>query len=450
VASVYSDHLDSAHHSTYNISAGSLTEKKRMIFAYKYHIDDFPNGLRVITVPTDYPNIVALYIVVQTGSRNEIEEGKSGFAHLFEHLMFRGTEKYSTEKYDEIMKLAGADRNAYTTDDRTVYHATFSKEDLETIFELESDRFQRLKVPSDLFKTETKAVLGEYNKNASNPINKLLEVLRDHAFDRHTYKHTTMGFLRDVENMPTMYDYSLEFFNRYYRPEYTTIIVVGDVEREEILSLTNKYWGGWQRGAYRPEIPVESGQAEERSAHIEWPAETLPWAVVAYKGPAFSDERKDMAAMDLIGSLGFSENSQLYQQLVIREQKVDALIYSFEDHLDPYLLIVAARIKDSKDISYVKERIIETFEGFKSNAPTDAELEAVKSHLKYGFALSLDNSEAIAAALAAYVGLRRTPETINRLFEVYGLITPDDIREIASKYFDHHHRTVVTLDYDSQ
>jgi zinc protease len=98
----------------------------------------------------------------------------------------------------------------------------------------------------------------------------------------------------------------------------------------------------------------------------------------------------------------------------------------------------------------VKERIIETFEGFKSNAPTDAELEAVKSHLKYGFALSLDNSEAIAAALAAYVGLRRTPETINRLFEVYGLITPDDIREIASKYFDHHHRTVVTLDYDSQ
>ncbi|HEY7544309.1 MAG TPA: insulinase family protein, partial [Blastocatellia bacterium] len=147
-----------------------------MIFAYKYHIDDFPNGLRVITVPTDYPNIVALYIVVQTGSRNEIEEGKSGFAHLFEHLMFRGTEKYSTEKYDEIMKLAGADRNAYTTDDRTVYHATFSKEDLETIFELESDRFQRLKVPSDLFKTETKAVLGEYNKNASNPINKLLEV----------------------------------------------------------------------------------------------------------------------------------------------------------------------------------------------------------------------------------------------------------------------------------
>ncbi|MEW6210526.1 MAG: pitrilysin family protein [Acidobacteriota bacterium] len=421
-----------------------------MIFAYDYRIDDLENGLRLVTVPTDYPNIVAFYIVVQTGSRNEIEEGKSGFAHLFEHLMFRGTEKYSTEKYDEIMKLAGADRNAYTTDDRTVYHVTFSKEDIETIFELESDRFQRLRVPVDLFKTETKAVLGEYNKNASNPVNKIIESLRDTAFDAHTYKHTTMGFLRDVENMPSMYDYSLEFFNRYYRPEYTTLIVVGDVEREKILSLTNKYWGEWQRGNYRPEIPSEPEQTEERSAHIEWPAETLPWAVVAYKGPAYSDERKDMAAMDLAGSLGFSENSPLYQQLVIREQKVDALFYSFEDHLDPYLLIVAARFKDAKDISYVKDRIIDTFDGFKTLAPDAEKLDAVKSHLKYGFALSLDNSDAIAAAMASYIGLRRTPETINRLFEVYGRVTLQDIQEMSARYFDSHHRIVVTLDHNSR
>jgi zinc protease len=259
-----------------------------------------------------------------------------------------------------------------------------------------------------------------------------------------------MGFLRDVENMPSMYDYSLEFFNRYYRPEYTTIIVVGDVERDEVIRLAEKYWGEWQRGDYRPEIPTESEQTEERTAHIDWPVETLPWAVVAYKGPAYSDETRDMAAMELIGSLGFSENSPLYQQLVIREQKVDALFYSFEDHLDPYLLIVAARIKDSKDIAYVKARILETFEGFKSAAPAATELESVKSHLKYGFALSLDNSDAIAAALAVYIGLRRTPETINRLFEVYGRVTPEDIQELAAKYFDSRHRTVITLDHNSQ
>lgn len=416
-----------------------------MIFPYQYSTHNFSTGLRLITIPTDYPNIVALYIVVSAGSRNEVEPGRSGFAHLFEHLMFRGTEKYSTESYDEIMKLAGADRNAYTTDDRTVYHAAISREDLEQIMELEADRFQRLKVPEDLFKTETQAVLGEYNKNASNPINKLVEVLRDTAFERHTYKHTTMGFLRDIENMPSMYDYSLEFFNCFYRPEYTTIIVTGDVEHTETLALTHKYWGDWQRGNFVSEIPDEPLQRSERTAHIDWPTPTLPWVLVAYKGPSFSDDRKDMPALELAGNLGFSETSQLYERLVIREQKVDALFYSFEEHADPYLLIAGARIKDRKDIDYVRDEIILAFDSFRSAVRDEAKLEEVKSHLKYGFALSLDSSEAIASALTPLVGLRRTPDAINRLYENYAATTADDLQQMASKYFVEQHRTVVTL-----
>src|SRR4026207_761622 len=100
------------------------TPGQNKIFPYKYFTDDLPNGLRLITIPTDYPNIVALYIVVNTGSRNEIEKGKSGYAHLFEHLMFRGSEKYTADQREAIFKAAGAETNAYTSDDRTVYHAT--------------------------------------------------------------------------------------------------------------------------------------------------------------------------------------------------------------------------------------------------------------------------------------------------------------------------------------
>src|SRR5881227_792834 len=242
------------------------TSAQNKIFPYKYFTDDLPNGLRVITVPTDYPNILALYIAVSTGSRNEIEAGKSGFAHLFEHLMFRGTEHTTPKQYNEALKAAGADSNAYTDDDRTVYHTVFSKEDFAQILSLEADRFQNLKVPEDLFKTETRAVLGEYNKNASSPTRKLYEVLRDTAFSDHTYKHTTMGYLRDVQNMPNQYDYSLDFFKRYYRPEYTTIVVAGDVNHDNVLELVKKYWGNWQRGSYAPDIPVESVQKEERAA----------------------------------------------------------------------------------------------------------------------------------------------------------------------------------------
>jgi zinc protease len=417
------------------------------IFPYKYSSDDLPNGLRVITIPTDYPNIVALYIVVNTGSRNEIEPGKSGFAHLFEHLMFRGTEKVSADKYNEALKNAGAESNASTWDDRTVYHAVFSKEDLDQIMMLEADRFQNLKVPIELFKTETRAVLGEYNKNASSPVRALYEKLRDKAFESHTYQHTTMGYLRDVENMPNQYDYSIEFFKRYYRPEYTTIVVVGDVKQDNVMSLVKKYWSDWKRGSYVPQIPKEPEQTEERTAEVDWPQQTLPWIAIAYKVPAFSEDQKDKPAIDLIGSLGFSQNSDLYQRLVIKEQKVDALGADSEDHSDPYLMTILVRVKDPKDVDYVKGEILKTFDSFKTGLVSKEKLDAVKSNLKYSFALGLDNSQAIAESVAPFVALRRTPESLNKVFDTYASITPEDIQAMARKYFVEKHRTIVTLSY---
>jgi len=415
------------------------------IFPFKYFTDDLPNGLRVITIPTDYPNIVALYIAVNAGSRNEIEPGKSGFAHLFEHLMFRGTEKFSAEEYNQALKNAGADSNAYTSDDRTVYHTVFSKEDLDQIMMLEADRFQNLKVPVDLFKTETRAVLGEYNKNASSPVRKIYEALREIAFKSHTYQHTAMGFLRDIENMPNLYDYSLEFFKRYYRPEYTTIIVAGDVKHENVLQLVNKYWAAWKRGDYAPEIPREPEQTAPLSTEVAWPTPTLPWVAVSFKGPAYSDEQKDKPALDLISSLGFSQTSELYQKMVIKEQKVDTIFADFEDHRDPYLLTVVARVKDPRDVDYTKAEILKAFDSFRTKPVAAEKLNAVKSNLKYAFALSLDNSEAIAANLAPYISLRRTPETLNKLYDLYAAVTPGDIQQSAKKYFVDSKRTTVVL-----
>src|ERR1700692_1809119 len=108
------------------------------IFPFDYTQEHLPNGFRLGTIPPGFPSIVSLYIVVHTGARNEVEPGKSGYAHLFEHLMFRGTPRYPAEKYTDIIKAAGADQNAYTTDDITVFHVTFSKEDLDTMLMLEA------------------------------------------------------------------------------------------------------------------------------------------------------------------------------------------------------------------------------------------------------------------------------------------------------------------------
>lgn len=420
-------------------------DKPTKIFPYPYDQVDFPNGLRLVTVPTDYPNVVALYIVVQTGSRNEIEPGKTGFAHLFEHMMFRGTKETPTAKYEAIMREAGASSNAYTSNDLTTYHTTFSKEDLETMVRVEADRFQHLEYTPDVFKTETLAVLGEYNKNSTSPTRKIDEVMRDTAFDKHTYKHTTMGFLADVQNMPALYDYSRQFFDRYYRPEYTTIIAVGDVNPKQTKALVEKYWGNWKKGNYTPDIPVEPKQTAARTAHVDWPGQTLPWLAIGYKAPAFTDTEKESAAMDILSFLGFSQNSDLYQRLVVQQQKVDALRGLNEDSRDPSLFEVFARIKKEGDMKDVEEQILNTFGSFKDTLVPADKLNAVKKHLRYELALSLNNSDAIANTLAHYIALRRTPEALNRIYDLYEQITPEDVRDVARKYFVETGRTTVTL-----
>jgi zinc protease len=419
------------------------------IFPYAYSIDDLPNGLRLVTVPTGFPNIVALYIVVQAGSRNEVEPGRSGFAHLFEHMMFRGTPNTPPEKWEEAMQAAGAETNAYTSDDRTVYHAVFSKEDLEPILKIEGDRFQNLKYTEEAFRTETRAVLGEYNKNFASPFRKLDEVLRDNAFTGHSYKHTTMGFIEDVEKMPEMYEYGLQFFDRFYRPEYTIVMIAGDVTKETTLPLVRKYWGEWKRGGYELKVPAEPPQKEPKNVDAPFHGPTLPIVNVAFHAPAYSDEVADSAVLDIISFQAFSDNSALYKKLVIDEQKVDILAPEYYDHRDPFPFAVLARVKQEADVKYVEEQILAAFEGLKKDLMPADELENVKSHLRYQFALSMDSTSAIAGTLAHYLGLSNTPETINKRHRLYRQVTPEQVQQVANKYFIESGRTIVTLRHDA-
>lgn len=426
------------------LAAAQATPAKK-VFAYKYFIDDLPNGMRVITVPTDMPNLVAIYTVVQAGSRNEVEPGKSGFAHLFEHLMFRGSKNFTSEQRDLVLKKAGASSNAYTTDDRTVYHEVFSKEDLDKILQLEADHFRWLSYPEDKFKTETGAVLGEYNKNSANPFSKMYEVLRETAYKKHTYSHTTMGYIKDIEAMPNEYDYSIEFYKRYYRPEYTTMIMVGDLDHAKALASVKKYFGDWERGSYKADIPKEPPQTAPQTAHIDWPNPTLPLIAVAFRGPAYSDTDKDYAALDLMSQIAFGENSDLYQKLVLKEQKVDMIDGGLDAHIDPEMFAVMARVKNVKDMDYVRDQILATYKRYSEELIPQEKLDATRSRMRYSLAMRMNSAEAIAGTLAPYVGLRRTPETLNTLFELADTITPEDIRNVCKKYFVENNRTIVTL-----
>ena len=136
---------------------GTLTMSEA-IFPYAVHKETLPNGFTAVLIPMESPGLVAYYSVVRTGSRDEVEPGKSGFAHFFEHMMFRGTKKYPASVYDSVITSIGADANASTTDDFTVYHLNFAKEDLEKVVEMESDRFQNLFYEKSAFQTEAGAV----------------------------------------------------------------------------------------------------------------------------------------------------------------------------------------------------------------------------------------------------------------------------------------------------
>src|SRR5688500_14668570 len=322
-------------------------QKSRKLFPYNYTIDDLPNGLRLITVPTDYPNLVALYIVVQTGSRNEVEAGKTGFAHFFEHMMFRGTPAYPADAYGAIIKNAGADQNAYTDDDLTNYYTTFTSADLEKIIEVEADRFQNLAYSDEQFRTEALAVKGEYLKNYSNPLAKGFERLSDLAYDTHTYQHTTMGYLADIEAMPDQMEYAKTFFDRWYRPEHASVIVVGDVDAKKTVALVEKYWGGWKRGNYSAEVPVERPLAGARYEHLNWEGPTLPYLLNAWRGPAFGTDDRETPALMLLSEIYFGPTSEIYQQLVVRDRLVDQFFASAPNNIDPGLFAIGARLTDA-------------------------------------------------------------------------------------------------------
>lgn len=425
------------------------TRLSRPILPFEATEKTLNNGLKVIVVPTGFPNIVSLQIPVQTGSRNEVEPGKSGFAHFFEHMMFRGTPDYPPERFNAILTRAGARNNAYTSNDYTNYHTTFAREDLEKILKIEADRFQNLAYGEEAFKTEARAVLGEYNKNSANPILKLLEVQRENAFTTHTYRHTTMGFLQDIEDMPDQFDYSRVFFDRWYRPEYTTLIVAGDVTPEEVIPLVEKYWGDWKPGTYRVDIPREPKPQGPIYAHVDWTSETLPFVTVAFHGPGFLETPRDHAAVDTLFDLYFGRTSDLYKKLVEQEQKVDELIPYSPLSLDPFLVTVIARLKEIEDAVTVRDEILKTAAEARVQALSEEHLADAKSNARYSFARTLDNTESIASSLARFVHIERSYNTLNELFRIYDALTPADLQEAARRYFTDSRLVVTTLFHES-
>ena len=432
------------------------------IFAEAPSIDRLENGLTVVTVPWNTPGIVAYYTQVNVGSRDEVEPGRTGFAHFFEHMMFRGTEALPGEAYQRALQAFGADTNAYTTNDYTCYTITAPSSALPRLVEIEADRFQRLSYDEEGFRTEAGAILGEYNTDASDPGLAVSEKIREMAFSAHTYRHTTMGFLRDVCAMPEMLDYSWQFFHRYYTPDNTTIIVVGDVDRDSLLDLVETHYGMWEGQRFDNEVPLEPEPTVGGRAHIAWSGTTAPRMNIGFRVPAFDenitapDERaqaiRRTAALEVVRGLAFHESAPLYQRLVVQDQVLMRLS-SWSNHFgtDPNLLTVSAVLRPIDDFvaptgfDAVLEAVQAELERIAAGETPPERIAGVQSHIRYAFLSRLETPGRVAGTLASFVSVGGSVDALAEYLDALAAVTPEEVAEAAAAFLVPERRFVVTV-----
>ncbi len=417
-------------------------------FPFPMQSETLPSGLRVVTVPMDSPGLFAYFTLVRVGSRNEVEPGHTGFAHFFEHMMFRGTERFPAERQAQLTRDLGLHSNAFTWDDETVYFYAGPKTALPQVIEMEADRFQHLKYAKEAFQTEAKAVLGEYNKDFADPAMKMEEALLDRAFVRHTYKHTTIGVLADVLKMPEQYDYSLQFFRRFYRPDNCTLFVIGDFDRAAVLKTIRAEYGAWRGHAEPAAVPIEPPQTQERSATVDWPSQAKPRVLVGWHTPEAGTQAA--AVQKVLGPYLFGEASPLYRELVLERQLVESFEVAYLDddrpgHRDPRLFYYQATAKRPNDLPAVMAAVDRAIAALANGQVNAQLLSDVKRHLRYGLLTSLETPTRVGEFLSLVVAPTGDLGALDRLFDQMAGVTPAALSSFAQQYLVPTHRTTVTL-----
>jgi len=418
-------------------------------FPFPTEVHTLPNGLRVVFIPYDSPGLVAYYTLMRVGSRNEPEPGRSGYAHFFEHMMFRGTPTHSGDDYNQTVVRLGLNTNAFTSNDMTVYTLYGPSKALPTIIDYEADRFQHLDYTEEQFKTEAGAILGEYAKSASNPEQILDEKMSETAYTKHTYRHTVIGYLDDVKAMPSGFAYSREFFRRYYTPDNATVVVVGDFDKKETLAHLQKAYGTWKGKLDAAKIPVEPPQTAPRTAHVDWKTPTLPRLWLTWHTPGASDLTAT-AVQSVLEAYLFGPTSPLYQDLVLGRQIVDSLESSWSVSRDPSLFGILARVKKASDFDAVDKAIHDELAKLAAGTVDAARLDAVRSNLKYGAITRLDTAARVAVTQATTAAQTGDLDSMNKLYARIDKLTPRELSAFARKWLTEANRTTVTLTHGGE
>ena len=402
------------------------------------------NGLRVILLEDHAVPVVNLQVWYHVGSKDE-QAGRTGFAHLFEHLMFKGSAHVGPEEHSRIIEAAGGFDNAYTNDDTTVFWETFPSNYLDRVMWLEADRIGSRNVDEANFTSEREVVKEERRVSFENrPYGLVVEDLYAAAFTVHPYHHTTIGSMEDL-NKATIENVR-DFFKTFYKPNNATLVIVGDFRSDEAVRWARKYFEGIpaSNGPIPRRNTPEPPQQQERVVEKSYSNTPLPAVVEAYKMPAeYTPDAYPLALASNILSQG--ESSRLYRTLVYQDRIALQTIGFGNFTEDPNLFWVVAVMNQGHTNAEGQKALEAVLEEIKAK-PVDAkELEKAKNQIASQFILGRQTVQEKATAIGNAAVLGKDPDLVNNDLERYLKVTPAEIERAAQEYFVKQHATVLLV-----
>ncbi len=398
------------------------------------------NGLRALLVEDHSAPVVSVAITFDVGSRNE-RKGRTGFAHLFEHMMFTGSENVGKNEYSLWIDTNGGQNNATTSEDRTLYFATVPSNQLDMILFLEADRIRALDVSQENLDIQRKAVQEERRLRVDNePYGKTEEKFQEVMFDNFAYKHSVIGSMEDL-NAASLQDVK-DFFRIYYAPNNAALALVGDFKTEEALAKIKKHFESIPAQTAPPKVDTtEPEQTVERRFTMEDQFARLTQLLVGYKGVV--SNTPDAYALQVLNSaLAGGQSSRLYQKLV-KEKELVTNIFAFPNPFrgGGYYLIIAM-IAPGKKVEDVEAAINEEIARLQREPIADWELDKAKNSARRGSIQSLQSSLGTAIRLSEYAVFYNDPSLINTQFQKIAAVTKADVQRVAQKYLKPANRTV--------
>jgi zinc protease len=409
----------------------------------QYQLETLPNGLTVVLSEDHSTPIVHVQLWYHVGSKDE-KAGRTGFAHLFEHLMFKGSKNVSPEGHTSMISGRGGQSNAYTTDDETVFWSTLPADDLPLALWLEADRMATLRIDRETFANERDVVKEERRLRVDNqPFGRLNEIIYDQAFAVHPYKHSTIGSMADLEAASV--DDVRDFHRTYYVPSNATLAIVGDFETPQALALVHQYFGRIPKAAREVprDIPREPPQTKEKRVTVQeaWP---LPAVVVAYHVP--EDGHPDAYRLHIAAKvLSDGQSSRIYQKLVYERQIAVTAFGQANLIEDPNLFYAVAIVQPGHTTEEAADALIEELDRLKTEPITDHELQRSKNQFARDYILSRESNQQKAMHLAHAIVIHNDVKTADGEFDIFQNITKADVQRVAQTYFRPENRLVLTV-----